>query len=227
MKMRHLYIILATLTVLGAGVIYFLYTHSATNLTIDSSTPKPFSEKKTIVAFGDSLTAGYGIPLSDNYPNQLKEVLQNAGYTYDVIYVAESGETTSYAVQNIDTVIAFEPRIVLLEFGANDALKGLPPASARENLRIVIKKLLEKQIKVVLVGVTPISLLPIPNKAEYAQIYPDLATEFGLPLVKSFLDGISLQSEYTIEDRIHPNKAGYTKAIEDNLWPVLKKELVK
>lgn len=227
MKMTHLYAIVFFLIVIGGGAFYFLQNGFGTQTKVNPSEPIPFAEKKTIVAYGDSLTAGYGIPIVDNYPNQLKEKIKSAGYTYDVLYVAESGETTAYAVRNVDRVIALEPRIVLLEFGANDALKGFQPKDARENLRIVIKRLQEKKIKVVLVAVTPISLLPIPNKAEYAQIYPDLATEFGLPLVKSFLDGISLQSEYTIDDRIHPNKAGYTKAIEDNLWPVLKKELVK
>lgn len=223
----HLLIIVLVIVCIAIAVLFGLNYASSKSNNSSSVHSTVVRDRKVILAFGDSITKGKDIPFLQNYPHQLENLLVQKNYNYSVIEVAEVGATTAWAIKNIDKVLSSDPDMVLLEFGANDALQGLSPADARANLKIIIDKLLERKISIVLVGVEPFAFVPIPNKAEYMKIYPELSTEYGLPIVKSFLDGILLNPKLTNDDKMHPNVAGYTEAIIQNLWPVLEKELVK
>jgi acyl-CoA thioesterase I len=127
----------------------------------------------------------------------------------------------------VQSVISYEPDIVLLELGANDYLQSLSPEITRKNLESIIKILDDKKIQIILVNVSAHPLLPFPNKEAYNNIMPELATKYGLSLVSSFLEDILGTDSLMLEDRIHPTAQGYTKALNQNLWPVLQKQLVK
>ena len=183
--------------------------------------------ERRIVAFGDSLTIGYGVPLPDSYPSQLQKKLTENGYNYKVINLGVSGETTADGLARLPSVFSYEPDIVLLEFGANDFLQSLSPEIAQKNLDDIILAFDKKNIKVILVNVEQNPIIPLPNKDRFAQIMPDLAKKYGIPIISSFLNGVLLNSSLTLEDRLHPNKNGYTKILEDNVWPTLRNEISK
>ncbi len=220
--------IIATFVVAALGGAFFYYV----NFVIASDEQKPVQtagevRTRRIVAFGDSLTFGYNIPQADSYPNQLQKKLDGAGYNYKVINQGVSGDTTADGLLRVRAALSYEPDLVLLEFGANDFLKSQSPETAQDNLEQMIKSFDDQNIKVVLLNIKQSPLLPLPNRDRFEQIMPDLGKKYGLPVVESFLDGILLNSELTLEDRLHPNAQGYTKAINENLWPILSKQLVK
>jgi acyl-CoA thioesterase-1 len=226
MKLSTLAILSVTIVALLSGSFY-LYIHKyGLKIPLVTETKDP-ERTRRIVAFGDSLTFGYGLEnIEDSYPSQLQKKLEKEGYNYKVINVGVSGDTTVDGLARVSSALSFEPDLVLLEFGANDALRGLDPEQAQSNLEKMIIAFQDKKVQVMLVNVEPVSLLPVKNSERYAQIMPDLAKKYALSLVPSFLDGIILKKEYNLPDLIHPNKAGYTKAIGDNLWPVLVTRLI-
>lgn len=220
------FICIAIVVLIGGAFFYYI------NFVLPDNSKKPVATSgevrtRRIVAFGDSLTYGYNLPPTDSYPSQLQEKLNSLGYNYKVINVGVNGDTTANGLARVDAALSYEPDLVLLEFGANDFLRSQSPELAQENLDKIIKKLDDKNIKVILLNIEQNPLLPLPNRERFQQIMPDLGKKYGLPVVSSFLDGILLNSEFTLEDRLHPNKVGYQKAVDENLWPVLVKQLVK
>ncbi len=185
---------------------------------------------RRIVAFGDSLTYGLGLAsIDDSYPSQLQRKLNDEGYLYKVINLGVSGETSIEGLNRIDTALSFEPDVVLLEFGANDAFQNVDPSITRANIAEMIRVFSEKKIKVILVSVTPDGNLPISveQAARYAAVMPELAKANGLILVPSFLKDVSSDPALLQADVLHPTKDGYTKALNQNLWPYLMPQLVK
>ncbi len=164
--------------------------------------------RPAIVAFGDSLTAGFGVDPGRSYPDNLQRDLDQAGYSYRVVNLGISGETTSDALARMDTVIAARPRIVILEFGGNDGLRGLPIASVRSNLEQMISRLQAEHIRILLAGLT----LPPNYGPEYIRpferMYHDLATKYHLPLIPFLLEGLFERGLFQ-QDGIHPNEQGY------------------
>src|SRR5207237_10455516 len=132
-----------------------------------------------IVAFGDSLSAGYGVGPEDAYPAQLQRRLNEAGYRYRVVNAGVSGETTAGGLRRVDWVLKSRPSIVILELGANDGLRGVDLAQMRRNLEGIINKLEAAQVTVVLAGMK----LPPNYGAEYTTrfgaIFPELAKKYG------------------------------------------------
>jgi acyl-CoA thioesterase I len=211
---------------LGAGFFYYIKFVVPEDAKKSVTTAGEVRTRR-IVAFGDSLTYGYNLPTTDSYPSQLQKKLDSLGYNYKVINVGINGDTTTDGLARVNEALSFEPDLVLLEFGANDFLRSQPPELAQQNLDKIIKTFDDKNVKVILLNIEQNPLLPLPNRERFQQIMPELGKKYGLPVVTSFLGGILLNSEFTLEDRLHPNKAGYIKAINENLWPVLEKQLVK
>jgi len=185
--------------------------------------PRPRLElgRNSIVAFGDSLTAGLGVPPDESYPSQLQRRLDAAGYRYRVINAGVSGETTAGGVRRVDWVLRDRPTVVILELGANDGLRGLDLSQTRANLEEIIRRLQAAGVTVVLAGMK----LP-PNYGEeyasrFAAIYSDLAHQYRLPFMSFFLEGVATQPGLNQEDGIHPTGAGY-RIIVDRLLPVLE-----
>ena len=220
------FICIAVLVLLGGAFAYYI-TFVVPQESKKTTTTAGEVRTRRIVAFGDSLTYGYNLPITDSYPNQLQEKLNTLGYNYKVINVGVNGDTTANGLARVEEAFSFEPDLVLLEFGANDFLRSQSPELAQQNLDKIIKAFDDKNVKVILLNIEQNPLLPLQNRERFQQIMPDLGKKYGVPVVPSFLDGILLNTELTLEDRLHPNKAGYKKAVDENLWPVLVKQLVK
>ncbi len=174
-----------------------------------------------IVAFGDSLTAGFGVPSEESYPAQLQRRLDAAGYRYLVINAGVSGETTAGGLRRVDWVLKHRPALVILELGANDGLRGLDLTETRANLEAIIRRLQAAGVPVVLAGMK----LP-PNygdayTARFAAMYPELARKYRLGFMPFFLEGVATDAGLNQGDGIHPTGAGY-RIIVDRLLPVLE-----
>ena len=180
----------------------------------------PKGGKKLIVAFGDSLTSGYGVDRDATYPALLEKKLKNEGFVYRVLNAGISGDTTSGGVGRVDSVIRLRPEIVILELGANDGFRGVTLKIIRENLSLMIEKLQREKIKLLLAGMK----LP-PNYGEdytvgFYATYIDLSRKYKVPLIPFFLEGIAGDPSLNQGDDIHPTARGYQRVI-DNIWPHL------
>jgi acyl-CoA thioesterase-1 len=189
-------------------------------------TPAPIDTRPVIVAFGDSLTAGYGVEPGKSYPDFLQQRLDAAGYKYHVVNLGVSGDTTTDGIQRLPDVLAAKPELVILEFGGNDGLRGLPVATTRANMAQMIQILRKANIQILLAGMT----LPRNYGAAYIhsfeQVYVDLASQFHLPAIPFLLDGVGGHPDLTQPDGIHPTAEG-CKIVSGNvvkyLAPLLKK----
>ena len=185
------------------------------------------SDKPKIVAFGDSLTAGFGLAEKESYPYLLQEKLQADGFRYEVVNAGVSGETSLGGLERIDWVLEQENvRILVLELGANDLLRGLPAAKMRSNLATIIKKAKAKNIKVLLCGMLAPPTMGAQYQREFVNTFPDLASEFKVEFLPFLLENIALNKDLNQADGIHPNADG-EKIMTDNVYKALKPMLEK
>ncbi|TDQ84313.1 acyl-CoA thioesterase-1 [Dongia mobilis] len=172
------------------------------------------AEPVRILAFGDSLTAGYGLPQEDGFVPQLQQALDKMGRRAQVINGGVSGDTTAGGVARLDWMLADRPDIVILELGANDALRGLPPEEARRNLETIIQRIKDTGAEILLAGM----LAPRNMGEDYADafdaIYPDLAAAHQLELYPFFLEGVATRPELNQGDGIHPTREGVAVIVE-------------
>jgi acyl-CoA thioesterase-1 len=161
-----------------------------------------------IVALGDSLTAGYGLPASAAFPAKLERALQAKGLKVTVANAGVSGETASDGLARLDWSVPEGTDAVILELGANDALRGVDPAVTRQALQTILRRLKQRNIPVQLCGL----LAPRNLGADYARafdaIYPDLAASEGVLLYPFFLDGVATAAKLNLADGMHPSAAG-------------------
>lgn len=194
--------------------------------TVDSNTGSPAtsSAEVRIVAFGDSLTAGYGLDLADAYPAKLNDFLDARGYAVTVINSGVSGETSAGGLRRVNFIKNLEPDIVLLGLGGNDALRQLPTAQLEKNIEEAIASLLatESPPIIILLGMQAPANVGTAYQRQFNAIYPRLAEKYRLSLVPFFLEGVALKPEYTQDDGLHPNTAGVEYIIERNIAPVLE-----
>jgi acyl-CoA thioesterase-1 len=188
--------------------------------------PALAAPKKTLVCFGDSITAGYGLDADKSYPADLEEILDARGYRYRVVNQGVSGNTTKDAVERVHSVIALHPDVVVVEFGGNDGLRGLPMEITRKNLDTVLTALQAANVRVLLVGIT----LPPNYGADYIQqfnaVFHDAAEKHRVPLMPMLYDGIYKIPGTIQEDGIHPTAKG-SELIAEHLMPFLKQLLTK
>lgn len=175
-----------------------------------------------IVAFGDSLTAGYGLSESESYPQLLQEKLRADGFKYEVVNAGVSGDTTAGGLRRIDWALEDgDVRFLILELGANDFLRGHPVAETKSNLSRIIERAKEKGARVLLAGMyTPPSSGPDYQK-EIHEAFRALAREHDVPLIPFFLEGVAGRRQLNLEDGVHPNAEG-TKIIADTVYRHLK-----
>lgn len=184
------------------------------------------AEKPVLVCFGDSITAGYGLQIDQAYPADLGRKINAAGYDYKVVNEGTSGATTKDAVAEIPVILKLQPRVVIVEFGGNDGLRGLPLEQTRRNLDAVLTALEGAHIKVLLAGIT----LPPNYGPDYIHafegIFRDLAAKHHTAFVPMlYKDLVSVPG--TIQgDGIHPTAKG-SEIIARTLMPALKPLLVK
>lgn len=163
-----------------------------------------------IVALGDSLTAGYGLQQGEDYPSQLQAALRKEGLDVVIDNAGVSGDTTAGGLARVDWAIQGEPKpsLVIVALGANDMLRGLRAEDMKKNLRAILQKLKDKNIKAVVYGVDSGFNLPLLFRSQYSSAFEDVADEFDVPLYESFLDGVSMKAEYNQADGMHPNTKG-------------------
>jgi acyl-CoA thioesterase I len=195
---------------LQMGVLAVLFNAAILLTLVPAEAKKPVK----LVAFGDSLTAGYLLPPDQSFPAQLSKALTAKGYAVDVINAGVSGDTTAAGLERFEWAIPEGTEAVILELGANDALRGQSPAHAKANLDTIITKLKERNIAVLLTGM----VAPKNWGADYARdfdgMYQELATKHGLSLYPFFLDGVALDKTLNLDDGMHPNAKGVAKIVE-------------
>ena len=175
-----------------------------------------------LVGFGDSLMAGYQLPPGDGFPAKLEAALKAKGLDVAVADAGVSGDTTSGGLSRIDWSVPDGTDGVILELGANDALRGIPPEQTEKNLETMIERLKERKIPIFLAG-----MLAPPNMGpDYAEkfnpIYKRLADKYQLALYPFFLDGVAAHADLQLDDGMHPNPKGVDVMIEHILPAVIK-----
>jgi acyl-CoA thioesterase-1 len=163
---------------------------------------------QTILAFGDSLFAGFGVTPENAFPAQLEHALTKDGHAVRVINGSVSGDTTADGLARLDWSLADRPDLVLLELGANDALRGLDPDLARANLDQILSRLTQAGIPVLICGMKAPRNLGAAYDAKFDQLYPDLAQKYQVPLYPFVLDGVALDPSLSQADGLHPNPQG-------------------
>lgn len=171
--------------------------------------PAPIADTRPVIAcFGDSLSAGYGLEPGKSYPDVLQQLIDAAGYKYRVLNLGVSGDTTTDGVERLPAVLAAKPEIVVLEFGGNDGLRGLPVTSSEQNLRTMVETLDKAGVRVVLAGMS----LPRNYGQEYInsfeKIFVDVGTRYKLVRIPFLLDGVGGNPTLTQPDGIHPTAEG-------------------
>ena len=170
----------------------------------------PLAQAKTlrVVAFGDSLSAGYLLPAPAAFPNVLERLLRAQGLDVNVDNAAVSGDTTSAGLERIDWALGDGADLVVLELGANDMLRGVDPAITRRNLAEIIDRLKARGAQVLLAGMLAAPGMGKDYETRFAAIFPDLAKEKNVPLYPFFLQGVATQPKLQLSDGMHPNPAG-------------------
>lgn len=179
-----------------------------------------------IVAFGDSLTQGYGLPATQSYPTQLQTALREMGYDVVVINRGVSGDTTADGLARFPYLFVEkeQPGLVLLALGANDMFRRFELDQTETNLRQMLQILKDKNIPVILIGMKAVYHYSPLYKWRFNRIYPRLADEFDAPLIPFFLEGVAMDSSMNQVDGIHPNEYGVTKMVDHTL-PVITETL--
>ena len=181
----------------------------AASVFLSFVSPAMAADPVRILAFGDSLTAGYGLAEADAFPVQLEHALTAAGYRVAIVNGGVSGDTTADGRARLAWTLADPYDFAILELGANDALRGLDPEQAYQNLDFILNGLAEKKIKILLAGMYAPRNLGADYAKEFDAIYPRLvAAHPGTPLYPFFLDGVALHPELIQGDGLHPNAAG-------------------
>jgi len=161
-----------------------------------------------LVAFGDSLTAGLGLPATSAFPAKLEAALRAGGYNVDVTNAGVSGDTVADGLARLDWSIPDGTDAVIVELGANDTLRGLDPKLARSGLDEIVKRLRQRHVEVMLAGMYAPRNLGPDYSAQFDPIYPDLAKSYGLVLYPFFLDGVATDPKLNQADGMHPTAAG-------------------
>ena len=175
-----------------------------------------------IVAFGDSLTAGYGLAPQENYPALLQKMLDADGFKYEVVNAGVSGDTSAGGVRRIDwSLDAGNVRFVILELGANDFLRGQPVSETKKNLSDIIRRAKSRDAQVLLAGMLTTTNSGRNYEVEISDAFKSLASEHNVQLIPFFLEGVAGIDKFNQEDRVHPNVEG-TKLVAATVYRHLK-----
>lgn len=177
-----------------------------------------------ILAFGDSLTAGYGLASEHSFAARLEQQLQERGHDVRVTNAGVSGDTTAGGLARLDWSLEDRPALVVLELGANDGLRGLPTDRMRANLEAMIEKCIAAGARVLLCGMrAPANYGPL-YRYSFDQVYPDLAEKYDLALYPFFLEGVVTDPGLVLDDGLHPNERGVNEIVR-RILPLVEQEL--
>jgi acyl-CoA thioesterase-1 len=193
------------------------------------ATPSPASDRvgddrPIILAFGDSLTAGYGLSPAESYPTLLQARLDQRGYRYRVVNAGVSGDTTAGGRRRLDWSLEGPVRIMILALGGNDGLRGQPVTEMKANLAGMIELAQGRGVKVVLAGMEAPPNLGPEYTREFRAAYRDLARQYRTPLIPFLLEGVGGRPDLNQPDGIHPNVEG-EKLLLENVWRVIETQL--
>ncbi len=181
------------------------------------------SSEKTILFFGNSLTAGYGLDTKESFPSLIQDRLDSLELKYTVINAGLSGETTAGGKNRLSWVLKQKVDIFVLELGANDGLRGIPLDETRNNLQTIIDAVREKnsETKIILAGMQIPPNMGQEYTKEFRTIFPDLAKKNNLQLIPFLLDGVAGNPDLNLPDGIHPTAEGQ-KIVRENVWVILE-----
>jgi len=178
----------------------------------------------TIVGFGDSLMAGYSLGPGQGFTDRLQAALKAKGLDVTVANAGVSGDTSSGGLARLDWSVPDGTRLVILELGANDMLRGVSPEIAEKNLDAMLGKLKQRNIPTLLAGMRAAPNLGADYQKAFDAIYPRLAEKYGVPLYPFFLDGVAGHPDLQLEDGLHPNPKGVDVMVE-RILPLVEKAI--
>ena len=189
------------------------------------SVPQAAAAPVSVVAFGDSLSAGYGLNPGQAFPEQLERALRQRGLDVTVANAAVSGDTASNGLARLEWSVPADADIVIVEFGGNDALRGVDPAITRKALSGIVAKLKDRGQTVLLAGMLAPRNMGDRFAAQFNAIYPDIAAKYGVPLYPFFLEGVAANRSLNLPDGIHPSAEGIARIV-NRILPLVER-LVK
>lgn len=179
------------------------------------------SSRPRIVVLGDSLTAGLGLAKEQSVPSLLQQRLDEEGLDYEVVNAGVSGDTSAGGLSRLEWSLDGDVRILVIELGGNDGLRGLPPSAMKRNLAEIITRAKARGIRVLLTGMEAQPNFGSAYTSEFRAVFRDLAEEHDVELMPFFLDGVAGIPALNQRDQIHPNPEG-ARIIERNLWRTLE-----
>jgi acyl-CoA thioesterase-1 len=183
--------------------------------------PTAVADGQTIVALGDSLTAGKGLDDDEAYPAILERMLKSAGLPFAVKNHGVSGDTSADAVRRLEAALAESPAIMIVALGANDGLRGVPVAQVRRNLETIVEAAQARKVSVLLCGMEALPVNGWEYTLEFHRLFPVLAEKYQVPLVPFILKGVLGNPRLVQDDHVHPNAAG-AAIIAQTIWPYLR-----
>lgn len=204
---RRIALIQSAATFFVAFLLLFIGSSDMTGAQTPPSDSRAGRSLK-LVAFGDSLTAGYNLPGSAAFPTVLEQALRQKGLAVEIVNAGVSGDTTQGGLERLDWSVPEGTDGVILELGANDALRGVDPALTRKNLEAIVARLTERKIPVLLAGMYAPRNLGEDYAKRFDAIYPELAKKHGLVLYPFFLEGIAGDRALNQADGLHPTADG-------------------
>ena len=228
MRQTHLLLIILSAVLLSAGCSA---SDSSGEFAGDPSKPltipKSGETRPKIVAFGDSLTAGFGLAEDESYPYLLQKRLEADGYRYEVLNAGVSGDTTLGGLERIDWALGQDNvEILVLALGGNDLLRRMPVDSMRANLAAMLQKAKDRNIKVLFCGMLAPSNVGSDYQTQFVSTFPALAKEFDVAFMPFILKDVALDPELNQVDGIHPNADG-AKIMMENIFEQLRPLLRK
>jgi acyl-CoA thioesterase-1 len=181
----------------------------------------PSTAAPRIVFLGDSLTAGYGLAKEESVPSLIQQRLKDAGYQYEVMNAGVSGDTSAGGLNRLDWSLTGDVKILVIELGANDGLRGLPVAGMKQNLTEIITRARARKISVILTGMEAPPNFGAAYTSEFRNVYRQLAKEHDITFVPFYLEGVAGIPNLNIADGIHPNAEG-SRIVEKTIWSALE-----
>ena len=211
-----------------AAALFAVFVSGAAAGQTPGGAPAPEGPVPAIVALGDSITAGFGLKPDESYPALLQQKLTMAGYRYRVVNAGVSGDTTGGGLRRLDQALVPETRMLILELGVNDGLRGLPIQEVQGNLGKIIETARARHIDVLLctMEAPPSYADGLEYTVEFHKIFVKLQERYQVPRVPFVLIDVLGDQSLTLPDRLHPNAAG-ARVVAEALWKFLEPMVVK
>jgi acyl-CoA thioesterase-1 len=185
------------------------------------------AETPTVLVFGDSLSAGFGIDVDQSWTALLQRRLDEQGYEYRVVNASISGETTEGGAARIESALDnFDPALIILQLGGNDGLRGFPPSRMKKNLDKIVRTSKDYGAAVVLLGIRIPMNYGQRYRNAFENVYREIAAELDVPWIEFFMEGVALNDNLMQPDGIHPNAAAQPILL-DNVWSIISEALPK